>query len=82
MIFSGMWHLFLWCRVCMFTYLTRFLHRVYRVILLEYIELNLYWNVDSSIAERKAREALILDLMELAKELDLSFYDGRIRQQR
>jgi MscS family membrane protein len=46
------------------------------------IELNLYWNVDSSIAERKAREALILDLMELAKELDLSFYDGRIRQQR
>ena len=46
------------------------------------IELNLYWNVDSSIAERKAREALILDLMELAKELELSFYDGRIRQQR
>ena len=46
------------------------------------IELNLYWNVDSSIAERKARETLILDLMELAKELDLSFYDGRIRQQR
>ena len=46
------------------------------------IELNLYWNVDSSIAERKAREALILDLMELAKELGLSFYDGRIRQQR
>ena len=46
------------------------------------IELNLYWNVDSSIAERKAREGLILDLMELAKELGLSFYDGRIRQQR
>ena len=46
------------------------------------IELNLYWNVDSSIAERKARETLILDLMELAKELGLSFYDGRIRQQR
>ena len=46
------------------------------------IELNLYWNVDSSLAERKARESLILDLMELAKELDLSFYDGRIRQQR
>ena len=46
------------------------------------IELNLYWNVDSSIAERKAREAFILDLMELAKELGLSFYDGRIRQQR
>ena len=45
-------------------------------------ELNLFWNVDSSIAERKARESLILDLMELAKELDLSFYDGRIRQQR
>lgn len=46
------------------------------------IELNLYWDVDSSIAERKAREALILDLMELARELGLSFYDGRIRQQR
>ena len=46
------------------------------------IELNLYWNVDSSLAERKARESLIIDLMELAKELDLSFYDGRIRQQR
>ena len=46
------------------------------------IELNLYWNVDSSLAERKARESLILDLMELAKELNLSFYDGRIRQQR
>ena len=46
------------------------------------IELNLYWNVNSSIAERKARESLIIDLMELAKELDLSFYDGRIRQQR
>tara|TARA_B100001113_G_scaffold29868_1_gene21463 strand:- start:9010 stop:10173 length:1164 start_codon:yes stop_codon:yes gene_type:complete len=46
------------------------------------IELNLYWNVDSSLAERKARESLIIDLMELAKELDLSFHDGRIRQQR
>ena len=46
------------------------------------IELNLYWDVDSSIAERKARESLIIDLMELAKELELSFYDGRIRQQR
>ena len=46
------------------------------------IELNLYWNVSSSIAERKARESLILDLMDLAKELQLSFYDGRIRQQR
>ena len=46
------------------------------------IELNLYWNVDSSLAERKARESLIIDLMELAKELNLSFYDGRIRQQR
>ena len=46
------------------------------------IELNLYWNVDSSLAERKARESFIIDLMELAKELDLSFYDGRIRQQR
>ena len=46
------------------------------------IEVNLYWNVNSLIAERKAREALIIDLMELAKELDLSFYDGRIRQQR
>lgn len=46
------------------------------------IELNLYWNVDSSLAERKARESLILDLMELAKGLNLSFYDGRIRQQR
>ncbi len=46
------------------------------------IELNLYWNVNSSIAERKARESLILDLMELAKELNLSFYDGRIREQR
>jgi len=46
------------------------------------IELNLYWNVNSSLAERKARESLIIDLMELAKELELSFYDGRIRQQR
>ncbi len=46
------------------------------------IELNLYWNVESSIAERKARESLIIDLMELAKELGISFYDGRIRQQR
>ena len=46
------------------------------------IELNLYWDVESSIAERKARESLIIDLMELAKELELSFYDGRIRQQR
>ena len=46
------------------------------------IEVNLYWNVASSIAERKARESLIIDLMELAKELELSFYDGRIRQQR
>ena len=46
------------------------------------IELNLYWDVESSIAERKARESLIIDLMELAKGLELSFYDGRIRQQR
>jgi MscS family membrane protein len=46
------------------------------------IELNLYWNVDSSLAERNARESLIIDLMELAKELNLSFYDGRIREQR
>ena len=46
------------------------------------IEVNLYWDINSSIAERKAREALIIDLMELVKELGLSFYDGRIRQQR
>ena len=46
------------------------------------IGLNLYWNVSSSLAERSAREELILGTMELAKELDLSFYDGRIRQQR
>ena len=46
------------------------------------IELNLYWNVNSSIAERNARESFIIDLMELVKELELSFYDGRIRQQR
>ena len=46
------------------------------------IGLNLYWNVSSSLAERSAREELILGTMELAKELNLSFYDGRIRQQR
>ena len=46
------------------------------------IDINLYWNISSGVQEREVREDFILFLMELADELGLDFYDGRIRTQK
>ncbi len=46
------------------------------------VDINLYWNITSGVQEREVREDFILYLMQLAKELNLEFYDGRIRTQK
>lgn len=46
------------------------------------MDLNLYWDLASGVEERKARAEFILELKNIAEELNLQFYDGRVRQQR
>jgi MscS family membrane protein len=46
------------------------------------VDVNLYWNITSGVQEREVREDFILYLMQLATELNLEFYDGRIRTQK
>ena len=41
-----------------------------------------YWDTTSTIEEKKAREDFILELMQIAKKMNLEFYDSRIRSQR
>jgi len=44
------------------------------------IAVNLYWDVAGGAPERKAKEDLVLGIMQLAKDNKLSFYDPRMVQ--
>ncbi len=46
------------------------------------IKLNVYWNVNSGIEERIARQALLLDIAKFAKERNIEFFEPRIRSNR
>ena len=44
------------------------------------VAVNLYWDVAGGAPERKAKEDLVLGIMQLAKDNNLSFYDPRMVQ--
>ncbi|DAC36114.1 MAG TPA: mechanosensitive ion channel family protein [Candidatus Poseidoniales archaeon] len=46
------------------------------------VAINLYWNLNSSVEEREAREDLMLDIVRISRELNLEFHDARVRQSR
>ena len=46
------------------------------------IKLNVYWNVNSGIEERMARQALLLDIARFAKERKIDFFEPRVRSNR
>ena len=46
------------------------------------IKLNLYWDVSSSVEERKVRQNLLLDIARFAKEREIDFFEPRIRSTR
>ena len=46
------------------------------------VDINLYWDVSGSVEEREERAKFILHIKNIAKELGIEFYDGRVRQQR
>ncbi len=46
------------------------------------IKLNVYWDVDSGIEERIARQALLLDIARFAKEREIDFFEPRVRSNR
>ena len=46
------------------------------------IKLNVYWDVDSGIEERIARQKLLLDIAKFAKEKNIEFFEPRIRSSR
>jgi len=46
------------------------------------VAINLYWDINSSVAEREAREDLMLDIVRISRELNLEFHDARVRQSR
>ena len=45
------------------------------------VSLNLYWDVQGGADERQEKEKFLLEIMQLAKQHKLSFYDNRIRKQ-
>lgn len=45
------------------------------------VSLNLYWDVQSGANERQEKEKFLLEIMQHARNHDLSFYDNRIRKQ-
>ena len=45
------------------------------------VSLNLYWDVQGGADERQEKEKFLLEVMQLAKNHGLRFYDNRIRQQ-
>ncbi|MBT7987855.1 MAG: mechanosensitive ion channel family protein, partial [Euryarchaeota archaeon] len=45
------------------------------------VSLNLYWDVQGGADERQEKEKFLLEVMQLAKNHELRFYDNRIRQQ-
>jgi len=46
------------------------------------IKLNVYWDVESGIEERNARQKLLLDIAKFAKERGIQFFEPRIRSSR
>lgn len=46
------------------------------------VAINLYWNLNSSVEEREAREDLMLDIVRISRDLNLEFHDARVRQSR
>ncbi|RAH13568.1 MAG: hypothetical protein CMB56_006950 [Methanobacteriota archaeon] len=46
------------------------------------IKLNLYWDVNSSIEERNARQSLLIDIAKLAKNNNVVFFEPRVRSNR
>ncbi len=46
------------------------------------IKLNVYWDVESGIEERIARQRLLLDIAKFAKERGIEFFEPRIRSSR
>ena len=46
------------------------------------VDLNLYWDVSGGVEERRERAKLIIDIKNIAEDLGIEFYDGRVRQQR
>jgi len=40
---------------------------------------NIYWNISSGKEEREARDGFLIEVMEMAKALDLKFHDNRRR---
>ena len=43
---------------------------------------NIYWDISSGKIEREARNEFLIEVMKLAKNLQLSFHDGRVRHTR
>ena len=46
------------------------------------VDLNLYWDESGGVEERQERAKLIIDIKNIAEDLGIEFYDGRVRQQR
>ena len=46
------------------------------------VDVNLYWDVSGGVEEREERAKLIIQIKNIAEDLGIDFYDGRIRQQR
>ncbi|MDA7463597.1 mechanosensitive ion channel family protein [Candidatus Poseidonia alphae] len=46
------------------------------------VDLNLYWDVAGGVEEREERAKFIIRLKNIAEDLGIEFYDGRVRQQR
>ena len=46
------------------------------------VDLNLYWDVSGGVEERQERAKLIIGIKNIAEDLGIEFYDGRVRQQR
>ena len=43
------------------------------------IKINLYWEVNSGLEERNARQLLLLDIIKFAKERNIDFFEPRVR---
>jgi len=46
------------------------------------VDVNLYWDVSGGVEERQERAKLIIQIKNIAEDLGIEFYDGRVRQQR
>ena len=46
------------------------------------VDVNLYWDVSGGVEEREERAKFIIAIKNIAEDLNIDFYDGRVRQQR